>query len=201
MAKSKNNERLSVHLRVYRGKTMAYNAQGESTNENILVKLEYNTAEYKRFLAMMRANGYIKATVEKVLDLTKSVEGKDKDESGYYEEVSDFADIQKEVDTALNPEGIEQAQTPEQKQIAELTARLNALEGGKEGVKNIKVNDAKNVDAGTKTEKVELTDDQKSELKDVRDEYVKLYGKKGHPGWSVEELKAKIAEFKPEPSK
>jgi len=198
---SHKNSKLSVHVRVYRGKTMTYNAKGESTNENHVVKLEYNTAEYKRFLSMIRANGFIEAKVEKVLDLTKKVEGKEKNEAGYYEEVKPFEDIQKEFDVALNPEGVEKPQTAEQKQIAELTARLDALTGGKEGAKDIKVNDAKNVDAGSKTEKVELSDDKKAELKVAREKYVELYGKKGHPGWSVEELNVKIAEFKPEPSK
>jgi len=195
---SKSKERLSVHLRVYRGKTMTYNAQGESTNENHIVKLEYNTAEYKRFLSMLRANGFIQATVEKVLDLSTKVEGKAKDEPGYYEEVADFSDIQKEIDSALNPDGIEKPQTPEQKQIAELTARLDALTGNKEGTKNIKVNDVKNVDAGAKTEKVELSDDDKAALNDARAKYTELYGKKGHNGWDLAEINKRIAEFKPE---
>lgn len=211
MSKLKNNERLSVHLRVYRGKTMTYNAQGQSTNEQILVKLEYNTAEYKRFLAMLRANGYIKATVEKVLDLTKSVEGKDKDEPGYYEEVKDFSDIQKEVDTALNPEGITQAQTPEQKQIAELTARLDALTGAAnksevhDDLKSIAVKDFTQEStepiAPLKTEKTELSEDDKNALNDARAKYTELYGKKGHNGWDLAEINKRIAEFKPEAKK
>lgn len=198
---SHKNSKLSVHVRVYRGKTMTYNAKGESTNENHIVKLEYNTAEYKRFLSMLRANGFIQADVEKVLDLTKKVEGKEKNEVGYYEEVKPFEDIQKEFDVALNPEGVEKPQTPEQKQIAELTARLDALTGGKEGAKDIKVNDAKNVDAGSKTEKVELTEDDKAALNDARARYTELFKKKGHNGWDLAEINKRIAEFKPEPSK
>lgn len=197
MSKSKN-ERLSVHLRVYRGKTMTYNAKGESTNENHVVKLEYNTAEYKRFLNMLRANGFIKAEVEKVLDLSTKVEGKAKDEPGYYEEVADFSDIQKEVDLALNPDGVEKELTPDQKRIAALEAKLEALTGGSAETKNIKVNDAKNVDSGTKPEKTELNDDDKAALNDARAKYTELYGKKGHNGWDLAEINKRIAEFKPE---
>lgn len=194
---SHKNSKLSVHVRVYRGKTMTYNAKGESTNENHVVKLEYNTAEYKRFLSMLRANGFIQADVEKVLDLTKKVEGKEKNEVGYYEEVKLFEDIQKEFDVALNPEGVEKELTPDQKRIAALEAKIEALSGGKPETKEIKVNDSKEV----KETKAELNDGQKAELKVAREKYVELYGKKGHPGWSVEELNVKIAEFKPEPSK
>ena len=204
MSKS-NNKRLSVHLRVYRGKSMTYNSKGESTNENHVVKLEYNTAEYKRFLSMLRSNGFIKADVEKVLDLSTKVDGKSKDEPGYYEEVDNFEDIQKEVDFALNPDGAEKELTPDQKRIADLEASnaemkeaLDSIISGKKDIKNIKVNDSKDVKNENKEPKKELTEDEKTELKTVRDQYVSLYGKKGHPGWSVEELKQKISEFKPE---
>jgi len=175
-----SNSRLSIHLRVYRGKELTYNAQGKSTNENHIVKLEYNTAEYKRFLSMLKANGFIKADIEKVLDLSKVNTGKEKSDKDYYQEVSEFADIQKEVDLALNPNGEEKELTADQKTIANLTARLDALEGGK------------------KEGKVELSDEEKVTLKVARDKYVELYGKKGHPGWSVDELNQKIVEFKPE---
>lgn len=188
---SKSNERLSVHLRVYRGKAMTYNATGESTNENHIVKLEYNTAEYKRFLSMLRANGFIKADVEKVLDLTT------KDQNGNYDEVSDFEAIQKEVDSALNPDGIEKELTADQKRIAALEAKIEALTNGKD-VKDIKVKDSKEVKADSKAEKIELTEEDKAALNDARKKYSELYGKKGHPGWDLAEVNKRIAEFKPE---
>jgi len=168
-----SNSKLSVHVRVFRGKDLTYNAKGESTNENHVVKLEYNTAEYKRFLTMLRANGFIKAEVEKVLDLSKVNEGKLKNEKDYYKEVEDFKDIQKEIDSALNPDGVEKPLTADQQRIAALEAKLEALTGGKEDskeVKNIKVNDAKDV----KPEKVELSDDDKALLADARAKYTEL---------------------------
>lgn len=177
-----SKQRLSVHLRVYRGKTLTYNAKGESTNENHIVKLDYDTQEYKRFLSMLKANGFIKADVEKVLDINKPTkEG--------YEEIEDLKYIQEEVEKAINPDGAEKELTEDQKRIAALEAKIEELTGGKK---------ADSKDGGKTAEpKKELTEEEKTELKTLRDEYVELNGgKKGHPGWGIDELKAKIEELK-----
>lgn len=174
-----SNQKLCVHLRVYRGKELTYNKDGQSTNENHLVKLEYQTSEYKRFLSHLRPNGFIKAEVEAVLDLSKTNEGKKKDEIGYYQKVDDVSVFQKEVELALNHTG-ETKLTPDQERIAALEAKLDALTGGKKD-----------------TGKVELTEEEKELLKTARDKYSELYGKKGSPLWTLEEINQKISEFKP----
>lgn len=198
---SKSNEKLSVHLRVYRGKTLSYNAQGEVTTENHLVKLEHNTAEYKRFLSMLRANGFIEVKVEKVLNISKPVEGKTKDEPGYYEEVKDFKDITKEVNLALNPDGAEKELTADQKKIADLEAKLDAfMNGGNKAKEDSKKTEIVKTDEDKKVLTDALTNPAPAndKLKNARDKYLEVFGKKGHHSWTVEEIEQKIAEFKPE---
>lgn len=181
-----SKQKLSVHLRVYRGQSLTYNEKGECITENHIVKLEYGTQEYNLFLDMLPSNGFIKGTVEKVLDVTK------KNEKGSYDEVKDFDHIQKEIDAHLVPK--EAKLTPEQERIAALEAKIEALTSGDSKAKEIKVNDAKEV----KEPKKELSDDEKAELDEARKKYVELYGKKGHNGWDLATINQKIAEFKPE---
>jgi len=164
---------LAIHLRIFKGPKMAYDEKGNSINENHLVHLAYDTAEYKKYLSLLPANGIIKAEVEKVLDLNKVNEGKEKSDADYYKSVDDFEDIQAEIDAIMNPEGVVEL-TPDQKRIQELEAKVNALLG-----------------------KTEDSEDDNSELKEARAKYEELYGKKGGPKWTVEEINQKIAEFKP----
>jgi len=122
------NTKPVVQLRVYKsngtGNQLSYNENREVLNENHLVKLIYNTLEWRNYLEYLRVHGFIKVLVERVLQPTK--EG--------YEEVKEFSNIQKEVDSAMNPQK-EIALTPEQKKIAELEAKLNALTESKKPIK------------------------------------------------------------------
>ena len=117
---------LMVHLRVYRGKELSYDAQGSSKNENHLVHIHYDTPEWKRYLAHLMPNGIIKATVEKVLDLNDVNKGKTKEDADYYKSIEDFKDIQKEVNASLTTSTTVEL-TQEQKEIAELKEQVKAL--------------------------------------------------------------------------
>jgi hypothetical protein len=117
------NQNLSVHLRVYRGKELLRKEDGSYKNENYTVKLNYETAEYKKFIELLRTNGYVKVEVERVLDLKKADAG---EKYGYAEATGKVRkDIEEEVNKAFAiplPN-----QTPEQKQIAELRQMIDDL--------------------------------------------------------------------------
>lgn len=107
-----------VHLRVYKGiggnSNILKDGNGKIQNENHLVKEIYNTLEWSNYLKNIRVHGFVKVDVEKVI------------ENG--EEISTEA-IQKEVDSAMNPVA-DVPQTPDQKRIAELEAKIDALANG-----------------------------------------------------------------------
>ncbi len=73
--------------------------------------------------------------------------------------------------------------TPEQKQIAELTARLDAVTNP------------------TTEPKTEVKTETSPELKEARAEYEKVAGKKGSPKWTLEEVLAKTEELKSQQTK
>lgn len=154
-----------VHLRVYRGSDLNYTANGKIKNENQSIKITHNTVHWADFKKHLHANQYVKVEVEKVLD------GND-----HTKELSDISKFIEEVEIAFNGPKIEKALTPEQIEIAELKAQLNAFmsAGKKESIKN----DSK--------EEIDI------ELQAARDEYVKVFSKKGHHSWTVEQIKEKI---------
>lgn len=114
-----------VHLRVYRSKNgsreISYNADGSIQNENSLVKEIYNTLEWKNYLRHIGVHGFIKVVVEKVM-----LNGESQPTEA----------IQKEVDEAMNPTA-NVPLTPEQKRIAELEAKLDALVNGNQPKKAV----------------------------------------------------------------
>ena len=160
------NTKPIVQLRVYRsngnGNQLSYDGNGNIQNTNQKVTEIYQTIEWANYLRHIRVHGFIKVTVEKVDDPNGKVT---------------IEQVQKEVDKAMNPE-VEKPLTPEQKQIAELKAMVEALSGGKK--------------AESKDAKEVVNDD--AELTKAREEYVKVFGKKGHHTWSVEQINEKIAE-------
>lgn len=159
-----------VHLRVYRGGDLNYTADGKIKNENQSVKITHDTVEWSNFLRHLKSNQYGKVEVEKVLDPLKM------NEKTELEPISDkdkLEAIKKEVSKAFNGPENEVVLTPEQKKIAELEAKLDAL-----------------TNKGDKKEPNDVDD----ELSKAREEYVKVFGKKGHHSWSVEEINQKIKE-------
>jgi hypothetical protein len=117
---SKEVKKPIVHLRVFKGNQMMYDGNGKVLNPNQLVKLKHDTIEWKNFLNNLVASSYTSAKVEKALYVEYS-DGKETVE----EADSLISDLQKEVDAKFFQE--KAPLTPEQQQIADLTARLDAL--------------------------------------------------------------------------
>jgi hypothetical protein len=178
-------QELAIHLRVHRGKELTFNARGESTNENHPVVLIYDTPEWVNYLKHLMPNGIIKAEVTKILDLTKTNEGKIKSDVDYYQEVADTSAIQAEVDKYLIP--AEAQLTPEQEQIKQLTERLDAITGKGQT----------NAAASTLSADTAATEQAKADKKAATEKYFALYGKDPAPVWTLEIINQKIAEFKP----
>ena len=160
-----------VHLRVYqsngRDNNISYNADGGVQNETILVKLTHNTLEWSNFIKNIRYVGFIDAKVEKVIGTT------------------DFSVIEKEVDNAMNPV-VEVVLSPEQKKIAELEAKLEALVNKSEPT--IKKATKEQEDA-----QKEMWENAKEEtLEDVKSQYQKVMGKKPHYKWDIATMKDKM---------
>ncbi len=174
-----------VKLRVYRGREVNYDANRKIKNENQLVSLEYNTKQWSLFMKNLPLNGYCKVEVEKVF---KTIQTESKDKEGKkviaksYEPIEDIAIYDKEVQEAFNPV-VEVAKTPEQKQIAELSAKVEAMTNGKKETKPKK----------EKKDKQPKNDN----IKALRAEYKELYdGKNAFNGWGADKLKELIAEKK-----
>jgi hypothetical protein len=170
-----------VALRVYKGQVL-YKADGSVANENQKMTIEYEQEEYARkngwnnHIANLPRMGYSKVELIEVFQNGTSVT-----EHPAMEAIkNDIANIYKPQDAVL---------TPEQKRIAELEAKLEALISGqapqKKAVEKIEVNQLEVV-------KPETTD----ELKTARAAYEKHFGKKGFGSWDVATLYAKIEEDK-----
>lgn len=171
------NQMLSVHLRVFRGEKLSYNADGTAQTENFIVKLQYDTSEYTSFLKMLVPNGYVKVDIERVLDLNK----KDASRKYGYEEVEDKSKFQEEVKNAM-AKFLEVPETHEQK-IASMAKEMAEL---REMLKNsIKENVVP-----------EVVPEVDADLAAARTEYFALVGKQGNANWNVETIKQKIAELK-----
>ena len=163
-----------VHLRVYRGKSLNYDANGNITTENWQVQLVHGIPEYYLFLKNMRPNGFVHYEVEKVLELV------DVDEDGIssYDEVSDISSIAKEIKDAFEIKAA--PLTEEQKRIAELEAtlkRFEAMMNGKSG--------------GKVAEKV-AEEESSEDLAAVQAEYEQVLGKKPHHLKAIDKLKQEI---------
>ncbi|WP_428743189.1 hypothetical protein [Tenacibaculum sp.] len=125
------NTKSIVHLRVYRPHNnearVLKDENGNILNENHLVKIEHNSFEWLKYFKNVNVF-YFKVEVEKVLKPTKD---------GKYEELKDIASYKKEVEDLLKPK-TKVEQTPEQKRIAELEAKLDALVNEKTTAKKTK---------------------------------------------------------------
>ncbi len=161
-----------VHLRVYqsngRDNNISFNADGSVQNDTILVKLTHNTLEWANFIKNARYVGFIDAKVEKVIGET------------------DFASIEKEVDKAMNPV-VEVVLSPEQKKIADLEAKLDALvNNSSPEIRKATPNEEKAHD-----EKWENVSEEET-LESVKVEYQRVMGKKPFHKWTIEQLKEKM---------
>lgn len=116
-----------IHLMVYKGQKISYNANGSIQNEN--QKIAMNSDEFRKFLGLCNVFGYCKIVAENV-DNSKAK----------------AAEVQKEIDNAFN----KQEEPPKQDQVkdlkseneklsqrlAEMEAKLNSLSPDENKVQN-----------------------------------------------------------------
>lgn len=108
-----NAKKPIVHLRVYKGLQLFYDANGKVMNPTQLVKITYDTIEWKNFLKNIPSLGFSSVEVEKVLDGTT------------FEEIKITENILSDIKGVFK---IKEAElTPDQKRIAELEAKLDKL--------------------------------------------------------------------------
>lgn len=112
-----------VHLRVYRGRELNYDANGKVKNENHKVSLTHQTVEWANYLKNLRNNGFAKVEVVDVLEGSGS----------NYESV-DASEIKEEVAQAFEPK-TEVVLTPDQKRIADLERMVKELSEPKKPTK------------------------------------------------------------------
>jgi hypothetical protein len=170
----KAQQNLLVELRVYRGEELSYDAFGNVKTENFKVHIQYPTLEWNRFLANLLPNGFLKPKIERVFDLSKLVEGKDKSEEDCYQELTDFSQLQEQVDKAMKAVD-DVTLTADQQKIKDLEELVNSLVAKKE--------EAVNEDGGIDPKLIE-----------ARKAYFDFFGKKGSNRWTAEENYAKIEE-------
>lgn len=121
-----NNKKPIVHLRIFKGREMLYDATGNLKTPSQIVKLTHNTIEWKNFVSNLATSGYAMAKVEKVLQEVSV---------GEYKEIEASAEILKEVENIFKVP--EKELTPEQKEIAELKAIVAGLTKGNKAAKGI----------------------------------------------------------------
>lgn len=168
-----------IKLRTYRGREINYDANGKIKNENNLVSLDYGTKIWALFMKNLPLNGYCKVDVEKAFKVT----------GNGYEPIEDLSVYQKEVKEAFNPKK-EVALTDDQKRIAELEAKIEAMAGGK------KVEEKKQEKPEDKKEGDLKNDDTSSDKATLQEEYSRIFKKKPFHGWTSEQLAEKIEESK-----
>lgn len=176
---------LIVKLRLFKGEEK-YDRNGKLISQNQLYKIPYGGIEWDKFKKNVK---YSFTNAEVVGVQKETTEEKIKEHGGKnhpyleysYEDVSDFAHISAEIKAAF--EAPKAAMTPEQRRIAELEAKLDALVNGKKEAPKVEV----------------LTDSIKEpgqeEMEATRKEYFDAIGKK--PGrMSFENMVIAINEAK-----
>ncbi|OPC11958.1 hypothetical protein BAX93_05515 [Elizabethkingia meningoseptica] len=176
-----NRTKLAVHLLVFYGKVL-YDEKQKLISKNAPVQLIYGSNEWDRFFDNRVLNGISKATVEKAFDLEKPNKDIPVESLERYEELNEkeIVLLQDEVDSYFKAPEAEL--TPDQKKIKELEEKLEQIMAG-----------------GTKVEQVVTTKVPETPvdievLNTAKEQYEKLFGKKGGPLWTVEQYNAKIDE-------
>ena len=162
-----------VWLRIFRGKEILYKADGKPSNENQIVKLIYDTFEFKNYLKYLKGGGLCKVDVVKVLE----------QKGGKFVEIEITDEIKEEV--KLAHEGINEViLTPDQEEIKKLKAQMAELLKSKEP------------DGENDGEDDDDDDGKRDEqtLESLKEAYVKRFGKKPHWKWNKEKIAEKIAE-------
>lgn len=157
-----------VSLRVYRGQ-LNYDAKGNVTSENQIVKLKHDTQEYYNFLKKLRVNGYHKVEVEKAVKMAKY----NSDETD--EEITDLSQYSKEVDKAFNP--VIENKTPEQLELEKQRKEIEEL---------------KALIKGSTIQKQDAPKSDPNELEEARVKYLEVFDKKPSHLMKLETILSKI---------
>lgn len=174
-----------VTLRLYRGEEK-YNKEGKLISESQLYKVSHGTHDWNLFKKNI---GYTFTSAEIVAVNKQSKELVDVEENGVkrkntlfsYESVDISDTLKAEVHAIFNAPKKEL--TPEQKQIAELKAQLDALTNASKAKPVVK-----------EAAKAPVSKENSEELESLRSEYAELFGKKPSHLMKVESLKKAINE-------
>lgn len=171
--------KLSVTLKLFYG-AVTYDAYGNVTSKAENISLQHGTPEWVNYLKHLRANGITKVDVVSVYDLNDFDKEVPVESLQRYKEIKDVEKIQTEVDQYVKTPEAEL--TPDQKKIKDLEDKINALTNGTQ-FQALKQPSAP-------------VDNSAQELKEARESYEKIVGKKGGPTWTVDQINTKIEEFK-----
>ena len=176
-----------VHLRVYRGRELTYNKNGDVTTENWVIKEIYGIPEWSLTLKMLRPNGFCEVAVEKVTQ---------QQEDGRYVDVHDFSKIAAEVAEAFTLP--EQKLSAEQQRISDLEKTIAEMKSMLKGTymppkENVVV--PSKLDTSNNDVKADA-DSKLDELESLQAEYLTLSGVKPHHLWKVDRLKDEIQKLK-----
>ncbi|MCT4085453.1 hypothetical protein HZP35_17515 [Elizabethkingia anophelis] len=176
-----NRTKLAVHLLVFYGKVL-YDEKQKLISKSAPVQLIYGSNEWDRFFDNRVLNGISKATVEKAFDLEKPNKDIPVESLERYEELNEkeIVLLQDEVNSYFKAPEAEL--TPDQKKIKELEEKLDQIMAGGTKVEQVV------------TTKVPETPVDIEALNTAKEQYEKLFGKKGGPLWTVEQYNAKIDE-------
>ncbi|MDV3630463.1 hypothetical protein CMU57_02105 [Elizabethkingia anophelis] len=176
-----NRTKLAVHLLVFYGKVL-YDEKQKLISKSAPVQLIYGSNEWDRFFDNRVLNGISKATVERAFDLDKPNKDIPVESLERYEELNEkeIELLQDEVDSYFKAPEAEL--TPDQKKIKELEEKLEQIMAGGSKVEQVV------------TTKVPETPADNEALNNTKEQYEKLFGKKGGPLWTVEQYNAKIDE-------
>lgn len=135
---SKRQSQQVIHLRVYKGKELNYDANRNIKNENQIVKLVKDTLEAKHFIDSMAQSRYCDIDVEKVVDSITGKEikltKKDAEEIEATFKKALFGDkwvkeLTSEEKKEKAEEEAKQKETEEAKELAEVTKEYKELFG------------------------------------------------------------------------
>lgn len=176
-----NRTKLAVHLLVFYGKVL-YDEKQKLISKSAPVQLIYGSNEWDRFFDNRVLNGISKATVEKAFDLEKPNKDIPVESLERYEELNEkeIVLLQDEVNSYFKAPEAEL--TPDQKKIKELEEKLEQIMAGGTKVEQVV------------TTKVPETPVDIEALNTAKEQYEKLFGKKGGPLWTVEQYNSKIDE-------
>ncbi|AQX12542.1 hypothetical protein [Elizabethkingia meningoseptica] len=176
-----NRTKLAVHLLVFYGKVL-YDEKQKLISKSAPVQLIYGSNEWDRFFDNRVLNGISKATVEKAFDLEKPNKDIPVESLERYEELNEkeIVLLQDEVNSYFKAPEAEL--TPDQKKIKELEEKLEQIMAGGAKVEQVV------------TTKVPETPVDIEALNIAKEQYEKLFGKKGGPLWTVEQYNSKIDE-------